>query len=149
VKRKTENERRVVEPWEYRDLVHTLLNPPPCHRFGSRKAERSQGRQGRQAQLRTGTHGFTCHSFRHTAITHWMEVTGNDAGTVMKWSSHKTLESFSVDLRPRLEGRILATQAMSNVDGILTAQGSVEDVRSDGSANKRGRKPLQNKQVAV
>jgi hypothetical protein len=40
VKRKTEHERRVVEPWEYRDLVHTLLKPPPCHKFGSRKAER-------------------------------------------------------------------------------------------------------------
>ena len=40
VKRKTEFERRVVEDWEYRDLVHTLLNPPPCHKFGSRKAER-------------------------------------------------------------------------------------------------------------
>lgn len=38
--RKTEFERRVVEDWEYRDLVHTLLNPPPCHKFGSRKAER-------------------------------------------------------------------------------------------------------------
>jgi hypothetical protein len=38
---------------------------------------------------------------------------------------------------------------MSNVDGILTAQGGVEGVRSDGSVKKRGRKPLQNKQVAV
>ena len=43
-------------------------------------------------------------------------------------------------LRPRLEGRILATQAMDNVDGILTAQGGVEGVRSDGSAKKHARK---------
>lgn len=241
VKRKTEHERRVVEPWEYRDLVRTLLNPPPCHKFGSRKAERlAIGRDaadvvrllrqtgGRlneivrlrldqfywnkgfvrleatktenerdiplwgsireivQARIRDGltsdrylfarattptydnaiaracrkagkdaklnygqAHGFTCHSFRHTAITHWMEVTANDAGSVMKWSGHKTLESFSVYLRPRLEGRILATQAMDNVDGILTAQGGVESVRSVGSAEERAAKLLQNKQLAV
>jgi hypothetical protein len=78
-----------------------------------------------------------------------MEVTGNDAGTVMKWSGHKTLESFSVYLRPRLEGRILATQAMDNVDGILTAQGGVESVRRVGSAKDRAAKLLQNKQLAV
>ena len=75
-----------------------------------------------------------------------MEVTGNDAGTVMKWSGHKTLESFSVYLRPRLEGRILATHAMDNVDGILTAQGGVESV---GSAEEQAAKLLQDKQLAV
>jgi len=241
VKRKTEFERRVVEDWEYRDLVHTLLNPPPCHKFGSRKAERlAIGRDaadavrllrqtggrlneilrlrldqfhwrngfvrleatktenerdiplwgtiqeivqarirdgltgdsylfarattptydnaiaracrnaGRVAKLNYGqAHGFTCHSFRHTAITHWMEVTGNDAGSVMKWSGHKTLESFSVYLRPRNEGRILATQAMSNVDATLTLQGSVESVRSVGSVEEPAAKPLQDKQVAL
>lgn len=78
-----------------------------------------------------------------------MEKTGNDAGTVMKYLGQKTLESFSVSLKPADKGRILATQAMSNVDGILTAQGGVEGVRSDGSAKKHARKPLQNKQVAV
>ena len=31
-------------------------------------------------------------------------------------------------------------QALDNVDGILTAQGGVENVRSDGSAKKRARK---------
>ena len=31
-------------------------------------------------------------------------------------------------------------QALDNVDGILTAQGGVEGVRSDGSAKKRARK---------
>jgi len=31
-------------------------------------------------------------------------------------------------------------QALDNVDGILTAQGGVEDVRSDGSAKKHARK---------
>jgi len=32
---------------------------------------------GKVAKLSYGqAHGFTCHSFRHTAITHWMEVTG-------------------------------------------------------------------------
>jgi integrase len=241
VKRKTEFERRVVEDWEYRDLVLTLLNPPPCHKFGSRKAERlAIGRDaadavrllrqtggrlneilrlrldqfhwrngfvrleatktenerdiplwgtiqeivqarirdgltgdsylfarattptydnaiaracrnaGRVAKLNYGqAHGFTCHSFRHTAITHWMEVTGNDAGSVMKWSGHKTLESFSVYLRPRNEGRILATQAMTNVDATLTLQESVESVRSVGSVEEQAAKPLQDKQVAL
>ena len=60
--------------------------------------------------------------------------------TVMKYSRQKTLESFSVCLKPADKGRILATQAKSNVDGILTAQGGVEDVRSDGSAKKHARK---------
>ena len=78
-----------------------------------------------------------------------MEVTGNDAGSVMKRSGHKTLESFSVYLRPRNEGRILATQAMSNVDATLTLQGSVESVRSVGSVEEPAAKPLQDKQVAL
>jgi hypothetical protein len=50
-----------------------------------------------------------------------MKVTGNDAGSVMKYSGHKTLESFSNYIHP----------ALDNVDGILTAQGSVDGVRSD------------------
>jgi integrase len=88
---------------------------------------------GRVAKLNYGqAHGFTCHSFRHTAITHWMEVTG-----------HKTLESFSVYLRPRSEGRIVATQAMSNVDATLALQESV------GSGGEQAAKPLQDKQVAL
>jgi hypothetical protein len=78
-----------------------------------------------------------------------MEVTTNDAGTVMKWSGHKTLKSFCVYLRPRLEDRTLATQAMDNVDGILMAQGGAESVRSVGSAEERAAKLLQNKQLAV
>jgi len=49
----------------------------------------------------------------------------------------------------KMKGRILAIQAMSNVDGILTAQGGVEGVRSDGSVKKQSRKPLQNKQLPV
>jgi hypothetical protein len=77
---------------------------------------------------------------QYTAITDWMEVTENDGGIVMKWSGHRTFESFSVYPRPRLKGRILAIQALDNVDGILTAQGGVEDVRSDGSAKKHTRK---------
>ena len=73
----------------------------------------------------------------------------NDAESVMKWSGHKTLESFSVYLRPRNEGRILATQAMSNVDATLTLQGSVESVRSVGSVEEQAAKLLQDKQVAL
>ncbi len=69
-------------------------------------------------------------------------------GSRLAWSDGH-LESFSVYLKPTDKGRILATQAMSNVDGISTAQGGVEGVRSEGSAKKRARNPLQNKQVAV
>ena len=86
-----------------------------------------------------------------TFITHLMKVTGNDVDTVMKYSGHKTLESFSNYIHPREEGRIISmqAQALDNVDGILTAQGSVDGVRGDQSVKKRSRKPLQNKQVAV
>jgi integrase len=64
--------------------------------------------------------GFTAHSLRHTFCTHLMEVTGNDAGTVMKYSGHKTLESFSIYLKPTDNGRILATQAMGSI-GLLAS----------------------------
>jgi len=63
--------------------------------------------------------GFTCHSLRHTFITDLMEKTGNDAGTVMRYSGHKTLESFSGYLHPTDQGRILAIQALNNVARFL------------------------------
>jgi len=69
-----------------------------------------------------------------------MKVTGNDVGTVMKYSGHKTLDSFSNYIHPTDEGRIVSMQALDGVDEILTAQGRVEDVRSDGSAKKHARK---------
>ena len=69
-----------------------------------------------------------------------MKVTSNDVGTVMKYSGHKTLESFSNDIHPTDEGRIVSMQVLDNVDGILTAQDGVERVRSDGSVKKRARK---------
>ena len=58
----------------------------------------------------------------------------------MKYSGHKTLERFSNYIHPTDEGRIVSMQALDNVDGILTAQGGVERVRSDGSAKKHARK---------
>ena len=60
-----------------------------------------------------------------------MKVTDNDVGTVMKYSGHKTLESFSNYIHPTEEGRIVSLQALDNVDEILTGQGGVERVRSD------------------
>jgi hypothetical protein len=78
-----------------------------------------------------------------------MKVTGNDVGTVMKYSGHKTLESFSKYIHRTDEGRIVSMQALDNVDGILTDQGGVESVRSVESGEKRAGKPLQNKEVAV
>jgi hypothetical protein len=69
-----------------------------------------------------------------------MKVTGNDVGTVMKYSGHKTLESFSNYIHLTDEGRIVSMQALDNVDEILTAEGGVEGVRSDVSAKKHSRK---------
>ena len=69
--------------------------------------------------------------------------------SVMKYSGHKTLESFSNYIHPTDEGRIVSMQALDNVDGILTAQGGVDGVCSDQSVKKRSPKPLQNKQLPV
>ena len=76
-----------------------------------------------------------------------MKVTGNDVGTVMKYSGHKTLESFSNYIHPTDEGRIVSMQALDNVDEILTAANAVNATLSDQSVKKRARRPLQNKQV--
>ena len=43
------------------------------------------------------------------------------------------LEELFKYIHPTDEGRIVSMQALDNVDGILTAQGSVESVRSDES----------------
>lgn len=67
----------------------------------------------------------------------------------MKYSGHKTLESFSNYIHPTEEDRIVSMQALDNVDGILTAQGGVESVRSVRRAERRAAKLLQNKQLAV
>ena len=58
---------------------------------------------------------------------------------VMKYGGHKTLESFSNYIHPTDEGRIVSMQALDNVDGISTAQGSVDGVRSNESVKKRSR----------
>jgi hypothetical protein len=67
----------------------------------------------------------------------------------MKYSGHKTLESFSKYIHPTDEGRIVSMQALDNVDGILTDPGGAESVGSVESVEKRAGKPLQNKEVAV
>ena len=59
----------------------------------------------------------------------------------MKYSGHKTLESFSNYIHPTDEGRIVSMQALDNVDGILTAQGNVDSVSAEESIKKRRRKP--------
>lgn len=81
-------------------------------------------RAARLAKLNYGqVNGWTCHSLRHTFITHLMKVTGNEVGTVMKYIGHKTLESFSNYIHPTDEGRVVSMQALDNVAGILTATG--------------------------
>ncbi|MGI9068362.1 MAG: tyrosine-type recombinase/integrase [Pyrinomonadaceae bacterium] len=238
VKRKTEFERRVVEPSEYRDLVTILLNPPLAP---SRRAERkalwrdagdavqllrmtggrlneilrikldqfhwSKGyvrlygsktenerdiplwdcllevvnrrirngltddvllfprartatfdnaiaracrKAGKLAKLKYGqANGFTAHSLRHTFITDLMEKTGNDAGTVMKYSGHKTLESFSIYLHPTEQGRILATQAMEKVGLLLGGFEGQEGRQGQEGLKTEAVKPLPTKEIAV
>lgn len=73
----------------------------------------------------------------------------NDAGTVMKYSGHKTLESFSGYLHPTEQGSILAIQAMKDVALILRSfenAGDIQNVenKADVSANL-----LPSKQLAV
>ena len=81
---------------------------------------RAYRKAAKLAKLNYGqANGFTAHSLRHTFITDLMVKTGNDAGTVMKYSGHKTLESFSIYLHPTEQGRILATQAMKIVGDLL------------------------------
>lgn len=244
VKRKTEFERRVVEPWEYAQLVNILLKPPlaPSRReernvlwrdagdavqllrltggrlnevlrmklnqvnwekgyvrlYGSKtENERdiplSNGvRDVIQARIRerlteaNGTYcddyvfprakiatfdnavaracrkaaklaklnygqanGFTCHSLRHTFITDLMEKTGNDAGTVMKYSGHKTLESFSIYLHPTEQGRILAMQALNSVGLFLGGLEGQAGQQGQGGLESEAAKVLQTQEVAV
>jgi integrase len=40
------------------------------------------------------THGFTCHSLRHTFITVMLEGSGNIVALFVSYSGHKSLESF-------------------------------------------------------
>src|SRR6185436_8552088 len=107
----------------------TVANRTNCDDFVFPRAEiatfdnaiaRACRKAGKLAKLNYGqANGFTCHSLRHTFITDLMEKTGNDAGTVMKYSGHKTLESFSIYLHPTDQGRIRATQAMESVGLLL------------------------------
>jgi hypothetical protein len=92
---------------------------------------------------------FTAHSLRHTFITDLMEKTGNDAGTVMKYSGHKTLESFSIYLHPTEHGRILATQAMEIVGDLLGGLEGCEGLKGQQVLKTESSNPLQTQEVAV
>ena len=48
--------------------------------------------------------GFTCHSFRHTFVARLRETTGNDVGSVMSLSGHRSIESFKIYLHPDTTG---------------------------------------------
>lgn len=78
-----------------------------------------------------------------------MEKTGNDAGTVMKYSGHKSLESFSIYLHPTEKGCILATQAMEGVGLLLGAFEGQEGLQGLEGLDERSSKPLQTQEVAV
>jgi integrase len=105
---------------------------------------------GKLAKLNYGqANEFTAHSLRHTFITDLMEKTGNDAGTVMKYSGHKTLESFSIYLHWTERGRILATQAMESVGDLLRSFEGQEGCQGQQGRELDSRNLLQNKELAV
>jgi integrase len=61
----------------------------------------------RLANLNYGrTHGFTCHSLRHTFITDMMEASGNNVALVMSYIGHKSLETFKIYLHAPTHGCI-------------------------------------------
>ena len=245
VKRETEFERRVVEPWEYAKLIQTLLTPPPkathrgdkarkalwrdagdtiqllrltggrlnevlrlrlnqfywdrwldgVHGFVRLKATKTETERdiplwgdireivnrrilegltseefvfaraatedfdrnissacrlaGKAAELNYGrAHGFTCHSFRHTFTTDLMEKTANDVGTVMRYTGHKTIESLSIYLQPTDNGRLLATQAMTDVALILRSSENAGNIRNAENALSTDSKVLNLRQVS-
>jgi integrase len=93
--------------------------------------------------------GFTCHSLRHTFITDLMEKTGGDAGTVMAYSGHKSLESFSNYLHPTEKGCKLAIQALENVALFLRSFEGQEGNQGQEGQKKDSVKPLQSQELAV
>jgi hypothetical protein len=68
---------------------------------------------------------------------------------VMKYSGHKSLESFSIDLHPTECGRMLATQAMESVGPLL--RGLEEQVGQHGqeALETESVRLLQTQQVAL
>jgi len=76
-------------------------------------------RAARLAKLNYGqANGWTCHSLRHTFITHLMKVTGNDVGIVMKYSGHLTA-SQTTAIPPMKAGQQLCMRSTT-----LTLKGS-------------------------
>ena len=69
--------------------------------------------------------GFTLHGLRHSYITELLAV-GVDIPTVMKYSGHKSLTTFSVYLHPTIWGQKKAIQHIEGFDDCLVA-GANED----------------------
>ncbi len=67
----------------------------------------------------------------------------------MKYSGHKTLESFSVYLHATEQGRILATQAMESVGLLLGGFEGQEGFQGREGLDPKSSKLLQTKEVAV
>lgn len=156
---KTENERDIPLWGTIREVVQTRITDgltDDVYVFPRARVEtfdnaiaRAYRKAAKLAKVSYGREdGFTAHSLRHTFCTHLMEATGNDAGTVMKYSGHKTLESFSIYLRPTDKGRILATQGMKSV-GLFLASFPVQEV-DEGKPGLASAdvKPLREQQVA-
>jgi integrase len=101
------------------------------------------------AKLRYGQkNGFTCHSFRHTFITHLLIQTKDIPGT-MELSGHKTVESFSGYLHLLDTGYTNAAEILDQVDGFLTGLERSERQEREERTGDEAANPLTLKQVAV
>ena len=160
VRAATENERD-IPLWNcVRDVVNlrirdgltddALLFPRSRTMTFDHAIARACRKAGSLAKLSYGqANGFTAHSLRHTFITDLMEKTGNDAGTVMKYSGHKTLESFSIYLHSTEQGRLLAIQAMEIVGDLLGGFEGRGGLKGQEGVKTESSNLLQTKEVAV
>ncbi|MGH9930113.1 MAG: tyrosine-type recombinase/integrase [Pyrinomonadaceae bacterium] len=157
---KTENERRVPLVAPITELVQarirdgltgeTLLFKRAKVLTYDNAIGRACIKAAKIAKLNYGqANGFTCHSLRHTFITDLMIKTGGDAGTVMSYSGHRSLESFSTYLHASEKGCNLAIQALENVALFLRCFEGREGQKGHQGLETEPRKPLQNQEIAV
>ena len=75
--------------------------------------------------------------------------TGGDAGTVMAYSGHRSLESFSNYLHASEKGCKLAIQALENVALFLRCYEGREGQEGVQGHAAEAANPLQNQEIAV
>ena len=78
-----------------------------------------------------------------------MIESGGDAGTVMAYSGHRSLESFSNYLHPSEKGCKLAMQALENVALFLRCYEGREGQEGLQGQAVETANPLQNREIAL